>query len=77
MDLKYIGHSAFEFTLKDRSILIDPYVSINPKYNWHERNITDIFVTHAHGDHLGEAIEIAKEKDATITAAFEPERTRL
>lgn len=71
MDLKYIGHSAFEFALKERSILVDPYVSINPNYNWHERNITDIFVTHAHGDHLGEAIEIAKEKDATITAAFE------
>ena len=71
MDLKYIGHSAFEFALKERSILVDPYVSVNPNYNWHDRNITDIFVTHAHGDHLGEAIEIAKEKDATITAAFE------
>ena len=71
MDLKYIGHSAFEFTLKEKSILVDPYVSVNPNYNWHEKNITDIFLTHAHGDHLGQAIEIAKEKDATITAAFE------
>ena len=71
MDLKYIGHSAFEFALKEKSILVDPYVSVNPNYNWHERNITDIFVTHAHGDHLGQAVEIAKEKDATITAAFE------
>lgn len=71
MDMKYIGHSAFEFKIGDRCILVDPYVSINPKYNWHERNITDIFLTHAHGDHLGEAIEIAKEKNATITAAFE------
>ena len=71
MDLKYIGHSAFEFALKEKSILVDPYVSVNPNYNWHERNITDIFLTHAHGDHLGQAIEIAKEKDATITAAFE------
>ena len=71
MDLKYIGHSAFEFALKEKSILVDPYVSVNPNYNWHEKNITDIFLTHAHGDHLGQAIEIAKEKDATITAAFE------
>ena len=71
MDLKYIGHSAFELKLKDNSVLVDPYVSINPKYDWHKANITDIFLTHAHRDHLGEAIEIAKEKDATITAIVE------
>ena len=71
MDLRYIGHSAFEIKLEKNSILIDPYVSHNPDYNWHESNITDIFVTHAHADHLGQAIEIAKEKDATITAIVE------
>ena len=62
MDLKYIGHSAFEIKLENNSIMIDPFVSHNPKYNWHDSNITDIFVTHAHSDHLGQAIEIAKEK---------------
>lgn len=71
MDLKYIGHSAFEFTVGDKSILVDPNVAGNEKYNWHERNITDILLTHAHSDHLGQAIEIAKEKDATITAVAE------
>lgn len=71
MDLKYIGHSAFEIKLANNSILIDPYVRHNEKYNWHDSNITDIFVTHAHQDHLGDAIEIAKEKDATITAIVE------
>ena len=71
MDLKYIGHSAFEIKLKENSIMVDPFVSVNPKYDWHSVNITDIFLTHAHGDHLGQAIEIAKEKDATITAIVE------
>ena len=71
MDLKYIGHSAFEIKLKENSIMVDPFVSVNPKYDWHNANITDIFLTHAHGDHLGQAIEIAKEKDATITAIVE------
>ena len=28
VDLKYIGHSAFEFKTGDKSILVDPYVSI-------------------------------------------------
>ena len=71
MDLKYIGHSAFEFKVKESVILVDPFVSQNKKYNWHEANVTDIFLTHAHGDHLGEAIEIAQEKGATITAIVE------
>lgn len=71
VDLKYIGHSAFEIRNKDMSILVDPYVSINPKYDWRKPNIKDIFVTHAHADHLGEAIEISKERKAPITAVVE------
>lgn len=71
VDLKYIGHSAFEIKTGDKSILIDPLVSINPKYDYTQRNIVDIFVTHGHSDHLGEAIEISKEKKAPITAITE------
>lgn len=71
MDLRYIGHSAFEIKLANNSILIDPYVAVNPNYDWREVNITDIFLTHAHADHLGQAIEIAKEKDIPITAVVE------
>lgn len=70
-DLKYIGHSAFEIKKDNKSVLIDPFVSINEKYNWHNQPITDILLTHAHGDHLGEAVEIAKEKDIEITAVAE------
>lgn len=71
VDLKYIGHSAFEIRKDDKAVLVDPLVSVNEKYNWHEAPIVDILLTHAHGDHLGQAIEIAKEKDATITAVAE------
>ena len=70
MDIRYLGHSAFEFSHNNNQILVDPYITIN-NYNWHERNITDIFLTHAHSDHLGQAVEIAKEKNAKITAVFE------
>jgi L-ascorbate metabolism protein UlaG (beta-lactamase superfamily) len=71
VDLKYIGHSAFEIKNGDSAVLIDPLVSINKKYKWKNEPITDILLTHAHGDHLGEAIEIAKVKDAEITAIVE------
>lgn len=71
VDLKYIGHSAFEIKNEDKAVLIDPWVDRNDKFNWHEEPITDIILTHGHGDHLGNAVEIAKEKDIPITAIFE------
>ena len=73
MRLEYIAHSAFAIDVNGRTILIDPFISQNPlaNYDWENRNIRDILLTHAHGDHLGDAVEIAKRKHATITAVFE------
>ena len=70
MNIKYLGHSAFEIeTSNGKKILIDPFLVAAPNYK--PQNISDIFVTHAHGDHLGSAIEIAKSNGAAITAVFE------
>lgn len=71
VDLKYIGHSAFIIKNNDKAVIIDPWVEKNEKFNWREEPITDILLTHAHSDHLGNAIEIAKEKDIEITAVAE------
>lgn len=71
VDLRYIGHSAFELKHDNKAVLIDPWVDMNKDYNWHESPITDILLTHAHGDHLGNTVEIAREKDIPITAIFE------
>ena len=40
-----------------------------PDYDY--SGTTDIFVTHGHGDHLGNAIEISQKTGAKITAVFE------
>ncbi|MBO6180875.1 metal-dependent hydrolase [bacterium] len=71
VDLKYIGHSAFIIKNNDKAVIIDPWVEKNEKFNWHDEPITDILLTHAHSDHLGNAIEIAKEKEIEITAVAE------
>ncbi len=73
MNIEYIAHSAFALNVDGRSILIDPFISSNPlaDYDWHNHNIRDILLTHAHGDHLGDAIEISITKHALITAVFE------
>ena len=71
VDIKYIGHSALQITNGENAVIIDPYVSINKKYDWKKEPLKDILLTHAHGEHLGQAIEIAKDLDIEITAVPE------
>ena len=71
VDIKYIGHSAFQITNGENAVLIDPFVQNNSKYDWKNEPVRDILLTHAHGDHLGQAIEIAKDLDIEITAVPE------
>ena len=71
VDLKYIHHSAFYIKTDGKGILFDPWIDKNAKFNWKEEQIDDILLTHAHGDHLGNAVEIAKEKNIQITTVFE------
>ncbi len=78
--IKYLGHSAFEIVLKglddkEKVILIDPWLTnplspVKPS-DYYGRRIDYIFVTHDHGDHIGEAIDIAKATGARIVAVFE------
>ena len=68
VDIKYIGHSAFQITNGDKAVLIDPFIKGNRNYDWRKQPLKDILLTHAHGDHLGQAIEIARELNIEITA---------
>ena len=69
MKIHYLGHSAFEITTNGKKILIDPFLVCVPHYK--PENISNIFVTHGHGDHLGSAIDISAKTGAPITAVFE------
>lgn len=69
MKLKYLGHSSFEIRQGENKILIDPFLALYPDYDY--SGVTEIFVTHGHGDHLGSAIEISKKTGAKIIAVFE------
>jgi L-ascorbate metabolism protein UlaG (beta-lactamase superfamily) len=71
--LTYLSHSAFLLEGSQGSVVIDPFLSENPKATIAPEAIKVDFVllTHGHGDHLGDGIKIAKANDATIVAPFE------
>lgn len=74
MKLKFLGHSAFYVQEGNFKALIDPFITGNPKAAMSADDFTDIthiFVTHGHGDHLGDAVPIAKATGATIVTNFE------
>lgn len=73
MNLLFLGHSAFQITTdSDHSILIDPYMQANPLCPVKPRDIKVdyIILTHAHGDHLGDA-EIIGRRDNTFICVSE------
>lgn len=69
MRITYLGHSSFEIEADSSKILIDPFLVLSPNFDY--KNVSDIFVTHGHSDHIGSAIEISKKTGAKITAIFE------
>ena len=71
--ITYHGHSAFEIITGDHSILIDPFFTHNKNAKVKPADVKAdyIILSHAHGDHIGDTMEIAKNNDATIIAVHE------
>lgn len=69
----WLGHSAFSFNIDGHMVLVDPFLSGNPlaaaKAN--DLNPELILLSHAHGDHLGDTVDIAKRTGAPVIANFE------
>jgi len=73
MKIKFIGHSCFLLEEEGIKILTDPFISGNPKSKVDrlELNQDLILVTHDHQDHLGDAIEIAKESKCDLMCIYD------
>jgi L-ascorbate metabolism protein UlaG (beta-lactamase superfamily) len=73
MDIRFLGHSAFELTDGDARILVDPFLTGNPKATLtaDELDPTHILLTHGHADHYGDTVEIAKRTGAPVLALVE------
>jgi L-ascorbate metabolism protein UlaG (beta-lactamase superfamily) len=69
----FLGHSCVMVTDGENNIIIDPFLTGNPQaaMKAEEIKVDHVLLTHGHGDHLGDGIEIAKANDATIIAPNE------
>jgi L-ascorbate metabolism protein UlaG (beta-lactamase superfamily) len=75
MELTWLGHATFRIDTADgKRIYIDPFLTGNPKCPQDEltpERVDIIALTHAHGDHLGDTVELAKKHGCTVIAAVE------
>ena len=73
MDIRFLGHSCFELTDGDTRVLMDPFLSGNPKAAAapDELDPTHIFLTHGHPDHYGDIVDIAKRTGAQVVTIAE------
>ncbi len=71
----WLGHSGFRLEIADQVLLIDPWLG-NPLFDPARRGeaiagATHILITHAHGDHVGGAPEIAKELGIPVVGIYD------
>jgi L-ascorbate metabolism protein UlaG (beta-lactamase superfamily) len=73
MDIRFLGHSAFTLSDGDTTVLIDPFLTGNPKAAVAADDLspTTILLSHGHSDHYGDTVQIAKRSGASVIALTE------
>jgi len=73
MEIRFLGQSCVELTAGDARVLVDPFLTGNPKaaVAADEVDPTHILLTHGHGDHYGDTVDIAKRTGAPVLAIVE------
>jgi L-ascorbate metabolism protein UlaG (beta-lactamase superfamily) len=73
MEIRFLGHSAFALSEGDMTVLIDPFLTGNPRAAIAAQDVaaTTILLTHGHADHVGDTVDIAKRTGAPVLAITE------
>ena len=73
--LTWLGHASFRLdTAGGKRVYVDPFLNGNPKCPPNEQTperVDIIALTHGHGDHVGDTVELAKKHGATVVALVE------
>lgn len=76
VSITWLGHAAFEIVSPGGTdLLIDPFLTKNPATPAEFKDLSRyhpnrILVTHSHGDHLGDAVELAKSSKAKLVSVL-------
>lgn len=73
MKVSYHGHSVVKIVTDGKEIFIDPFITGNGNTDLKVENESPDFIllTHGHGDHVGDTVQLAKKKDALVIAMVE------
>jgi L-ascorbate metabolism protein UlaG (beta-lactamase superfamily) len=73
MDVRFLGHACFTLSDGDTTVLIDPFLTGNPKAAIAADDVaaTTILLTHGHADHIGDTVPIAQRTGAPVVAIVE------
>jgi L-ascorbate metabolism protein UlaG (beta-lactamase superfamily) len=72
--LTWLGHSTFKIEFEGQTTLIDPWVMKNPACPAALKRfdkIKTMLITHGHGDHIGDAVELAQKHAPAVVAIVE------
>jgi L-ascorbate metabolism protein UlaG (beta-lactamase superfamily) len=82
-EITWFGQSAFKVVTPGGKVLVvDPWITnpANPNGKKDLEALTKvdlIFLTHGHGDHIGDTVEIAKKTGAKLVAMFDLQKTMV
>jgi L-ascorbate metabolism protein UlaG (beta-lactamase superfamily) len=74
MKFTYYGHACFSVEAGGKTLLFDPFISPNPlakKIDIDKVRVDFILVSHGHGDHVADVVEIARRTGAKVIAPYE------
>jgi L-ascorbate metabolism protein UlaG (beta-lactamase superfamily) len=73
MDIRFLGHAAFSLEHDGTTVLVDPFLTGNPKAAAQAADVAAdaILLTHGHADHLGDTLDIARRTGAPVVAIVE------
>jgi L-ascorbate metabolism protein UlaG (beta-lactamase superfamily) len=74
MRINRLGHSHFELQFPSGEVLIlDPWIEENPAYpkNYEIQRVDAIAISHAHSDHTGDVIPLARQFEPKVVAIYE------
>ena len=69
----FLGHGTFSIETAGQRVIIDPFFTGNPQTTVQADDVSPdvLIISHGHGDHVGDAVEIAKRTGCLVISNYE------